>query len=635
MKINKKENLILILIAISLFVVSVLGVTYAYFNIIVVGNEDAKDIIVTTASLKLKYIDGPEVTITSAYPGAYIEKEVKVENIGSVPVSYAIGLIGVVDTFVNDELVISYTCRSYKNYGEENQYEYKTCSGLEEMPIDKDNPGLEEGITIGVGVTQVYQIKIEFKETNSNQNSNQGATFSGAINIGESLNAFMIVLEVVDENGDPVSGTGEIHSKVRRGQIDENGILELPMVSVGDHTLVIKDEDGNELLRKSINVQTAPIAEVNGDTIKVESGTEEVVVRVQITREATLVSMIDYPRLVVALNGGVASQSIPERMENGTSLELINPTKEGYVFAGWIVDGKSELKGKTLTMEEETGLIATWKEETPLTSFEYDTNYQGISKPHLGLNSADNIVVLTKYIGNSVDVVVPSTYEINGETYKVVMYNSNCFKDTTIESILYEDNIKFIGMAQGYVVHNSFVSAFENLTTLKRVYNIPEGISNMTNSFIGCTNLEYVSNIPDSVINMVSTFGYCRKLEESPILSKNVTSLNSAFYGCSSLVKAPVIPTSVTTMSYTFAVCTSLKEAPIIPSNVTNMSNTFTTCYALEGNIRIESENVSNVTNTFRLVTAKNINLYVKSGSTTYNNFLNSNLTSNFTINQF
>ena len=148
-KINIKitKNMIPTLILFGIVLIAAIGITYAYFSIQVRGNEDASSMTVTTASLR--YIDGPEINLEDAYPGAYVEKEVRVENVGTVGVTFALGFMDMINTFVNDELVVSYTCTSYMGYGTVNQRESGNCYPLEEQVI-KEDPSIEEGIYIGV-----------------------------------------------------------------------------------------------------------------------------------------------------------------------------------------------------------------------------------------------------------------------------------------------------------------------------------------------------------------------------------------------------------------------------------------------------------------------------------------------------
>ena len=279
-KITKK--MIPTLVLIGTILLGLIGITYAYFSIQVRGNEDASSMTVTTASLRLKYTDGPEIRLEKVFPGTSVEKEVKVENIGTVGVTYALGFMDMTNTFVNDELLISYTCKSYVNYGTENQRESGNCYPLEERVLTSD-PGIEEGIFIGVGITQVYNIKLEFIETGELQNSNMGATFRGILNIGESVNAFTLVAQVLLENDDLCIGCiAEIQPSGRTAVTDEYGIFTMPKIAQGIHEIIIKDgTTGVEIMRGGIEIKAASILAASEMSITGQIGTEEVAVSIK------------------------------------------------------------------------------------------------------------------------------------------------------------------------------------------------------------------------------------------------------------------------------------------------------------------------------------------------------------------
>ena len=69
-----------------------------------------------------------------------------------------------------------------------------------------------------------------------------------------------------------------------------------------------------------------------------------------------------YPTLTVVLGeGATTSQSFETSYKSGTTIELINPTREGYTFADWEVTSGSILSGNTLTIgSEDTTLTALW-----------------------------------------------------------------------------------------------------------------------------------------------------------------------------------------------------------------------------------------------------------------------------------
>lgn len=98
----------------------------------------------------------------------------------------------------------------------------------------------------------------------------------------------------------------------------------------------------------------------------------------------------------------------------------------------------------------------------------------------------DNEILITKYIGTRSDVVVPSSYVINGVEYNTVIlsyneetdtgtfYNNSIIKDVTLN-----DNIKFISIDKdGNIINDSIINIFDKCTN-----NINVNISDENNLF--------------------------------------------------------------------------------------------------------------------------------------------------------
>ena len=72
----------------------------------------------------------------------------------------------------------------------------------------------------------------EFIEISSTQNYNQGKTFNGVLRVEDSLQTFALTGMLLDSNGDPIENAViEVHSKVRTGITDENGIFGIAVLA--------------------------------------------------------------------------------------------------------------------------------------------------------------------------------------------------------------------------------------------------------------------------------------------------------------------------------------------------------------------------------------------------------------------
>ena len=112
---KKSTKIKVIIITALTFLVTVLGITYAYFQINVTGNEQASSVTVTAALLRLEYSDTLVMSGTGIYPGWSQTKTVSVQNTGTDTVIYKIlwrELLNEITTplsEINEDLTSSYS----------------------------------------------------------------------------------------------------------------------------------------------------------------------------------------------------------------------------------------------------------------------------------------------------------------------------------------------------------------------------------------------------------------------------------------------------------------------------------------------------------------------------------------------
>ena len=123
------------------------------------------------------------------------------------------------------------------------------------------------------------------------------------------------------------------------------------------------------------------------------------------------------------LNGGINNENNATRYKEGTIVKLYAPTKDGFVFNGWMLDGKivTEIPA---TATGNITLVATWKEIYTIT---YELNG--------GVNDSRNKTTLAK--GESMTLYAPTKA---GTTFGGWMLNGNIV--TSIDSI--SENISLI-----------------------------------------------------------------------------------------------------------------------------------------------------------------------------------------------
>ena len=174
-----KDNKILFGTMIVLLLLLTVGLSYAYFSTAVKGNDNAKDVVVEAGTLKLTYTDGPAINAQNIKPGWSTTKEVSVKNNGTLDANYNVIWQSLTNGIINDELVLSATCQRLNASGTVEG----TCESISQAPIS--DMTIAKKISIESGVTHKYTFTILFKETNSNQNYNQGKEFNGVIGIEE------------------------------------------------------------------------------------------------------------------------------------------------------------------------------------------------------------------------------------------------------------------------------------------------------------------------------------------------------------------------------------------------------------------------------------------------------------------
>ena len=174
-----KDKKILFGTFIALLLLLTTGLSYAYFSSSISGNDNAKDVVVEVGTLKLTYTDSPEIVMQNIKPGQTITKKVTVKNTGTLDTIYSLVWQELNNTITNDEMVISATCKRLNS----SNTEEGTCENIEESPIEENI--VKNKVSIESGITHEYTITITFIETETEQNYNQGKTFSGVLGINE------------------------------------------------------------------------------------------------------------------------------------------------------------------------------------------------------------------------------------------------------------------------------------------------------------------------------------------------------------------------------------------------------------------------------------------------------------------
>lgn len=176
MKTNAKTILLFIM---SLALITIISVSYAYFTTAIVQNE-VKDQVVTTGTLSLRYVDGSEIVMQNIKPGDTITKTVYVANTGTLDAVYNLVWQELTNEITNDEMLIEGTCTRMNATTE---VEDGTCEGITSAAISSSS--IKSKITIEPSIVHKYDLTITFKDISADQNYNQGKKFNGVLGIKE------------------------------------------------------------------------------------------------------------------------------------------------------------------------------------------------------------------------------------------------------------------------------------------------------------------------------------------------------------------------------------------------------------------------------------------------------------------
>ena len=220
-----KDKKILFGTFIALLLLLTTGLSYAYFSASISGNENAKNVVVEVGTLSLVYTDGPEIKAQNIKPGWSTTKEVSVKNNGTLGAYYNVIWQSLTNTISNNELVLSATCQRLNASGTVEG----TCDSISQAAIS--DMTIAKRVSIEAGITHKYTFTILFKETNADQNTNQGKKFNGVLGIEE-----YIPTQFEKDNW------STIVSNVKSGNINAYNVGDIKNVDLGTygiHTLRI------------------------------------------------------------------------------------------------------------------------------------------------------------------------------------------------------------------------------------------------------------------------------------------------------------------------------------------------------------------------------------------------------------
>lgn len=186
---NKGQTIFLSVIGIATLLVAIIGATFAWFSVNVVGNDKASSIIVTTAVLgNITFTDGAAINLSNIRPETSPSEE-KVFTIAN-------NTSGATETLTY-QIWLNVTDNELPASAETGWFVHKlepieasnTGSGTTISMTEVDVPNTlgetqlgENGTLVGVA-SHTYRYTIQLKESNTDQNAIQGASFAGVLQV--------------------------------------------------------------------------------------------------------------------------------------------------------------------------------------------------------------------------------------------------------------------------------------------------------------------------------------------------------------------------------------------------------------------------------------------------------------------
>lgn len=185
---ENKKTLIFSIIGVVLFILVIIGTSYAYFTANVeTENDDNSGINDTTANISAKFENGSLLNITDLVPGDKVSKDVTITNTGTVDLTVKIGIKDVVNQFADLD----------KTNGDENHkaaddivytITEKTSSSSITSASAKSFPAvagpISDTISLPAGEAKTYTIEIEFKNVpDYDQEKEMGKSVGGKLYI--------------------------------------------------------------------------------------------------------------------------------------------------------------------------------------------------------------------------------------------------------------------------------------------------------------------------------------------------------------------------------------------------------------------------------------------------------------------
>ena len=235
---NKKKIAIIASIVVAVILL-IAGVSYAYYSATVKENNKTQTVIKTN-ELEIVYTGTEEINVEGMVPGDSFTKKFTVENTSNIPVTYNIYLKGITNEF-NEDLV--YTLKD------------KDGTVIKEEVLPSTNTGktyLITDIEIDYNEIKEYEMTIEFKYSDKDQNKLQGKNFIATLGVDtDPVKIVKVVNDKLELNklnsGDTVTKTFTVKNLSKETQSYDLKLSDV-VSTYGDNLTYSLTKNGSEVI---------------------------------------------------------------------------------------------------------------------------------------------------------------------------------------------------------------------------------------------------------------------------------------------------------------------------------------------------------------------------------------------------
>lgn len=180
---EKKNVVLLTVIAVATLLTAMVGSTFAFFTAQVNGTGNDTEIVeASTATVSATYTDGSAINVSDIAPGWSGSKEISIENTSSVAIDYTISFA----TYTNGFASLEYKLEDVEGANNDSAGnnivgKQATFTAMGTDNLTGSNNTLVTG-HLAAGETHKFKLTIQLKETNEDQTTSDGnKTFTGKL----------------------------------------------------------------------------------------------------------------------------------------------------------------------------------------------------------------------------------------------------------------------------------------------------------------------------------------------------------------------------------------------------------------------------------------------------------------------